>query len=376
MRVALVTPGFEPEVGGIEAYVRNLADQLADLGCHVDVLTQCPRGRAREWDRSAPGAGYRVLRFEDWTGTRRFRIAPGLWQHLQGHGREYDVIHVHNFHAFPALASALATDCPLVFTPYYHGIGHTPAAKVLHVPYDRLAKRIFARSSYILCVSGAEVDLVQHDYPVFASRVHRVGIGIDIEGIRQAAPFQRDRPVVLVIGRLEPHKHIGRAVEAFAACDTDADLVIVGTGQQQTEIGTLVDRLGIGSRVQMLGYVEDGEARRWQRTATVVMSLSSAESFGLGVAEAAVADARIVASDIPAHRDVAALAGGTFEFVPLGAPTAVVAEALHRSLAAPRGHQDDCVLPTWREVGERILDFYGRAEPTSRGRRGVGLIGR
>ena len=44
MRVALVSSGFAPEVGGVEAYVQELARSLIDLGCNVDVLTQCPRG--------------------------------------------------------------------------------------------------------------------------------------------------------------------------------------------------------------------------------------------------------------------------------------------------------------------------------------------
>jgi glycosyltransferase involved in cell wall biosynthesis len=275
------------------------------------------------------------------------------------------VIHVHNFHAFPALAAALATEAPLVFTPYYHGIGHTPAAKALHIPYDRVANRIFARSSYVLSVSGAEVDLLKRDYPAFGPRVHRVGIGIDTEGIRRAAPFQRDRPVVLVMGRLEAYKHVEGAVEAFALCDREADMVIVGRGPQHDQIVALVDQLGVGDRVEILGYVDDGDARRWQRTADVVMSLSSVESFGLGVAEGAVAGARIVASDIPAHRDVAEMAGGTFEFVPLGATPGAVAEVLGRALDVPHDPESDATLPSWREVGERVREFYEKAVATS-----------
>jgi hypothetical protein len=41
MRIALVTPGFTPEVGGIESYVQNLSVELNALGYAVDVLTQC-----------------------------------------------------------------------------------------------------------------------------------------------------------------------------------------------------------------------------------------------------------------------------------------------------------------------------------------------
>ena len=293
IRVALVTPKFPPEIGGIEAYVSNLAVELAALDHQVDVLTQCPRGCADTWAEFDASPGVRILRFPDWTGTRGFRVSPGLWRYLHRRGRDYDIIHAHNYGAFPALASALATDQRFVFTPHYHGIGHTTAAKLLHLPYDRLAKRIFLRALYILCVSDAEVDLWKQDFPDFSAHVHKVGIGVDVLGIQKAIPFERDRPLMLVMGRLEAYKHIERAIEAFAVSGADADMVIIGTGSQKEGIVGLVDKLGVASRVQMIDYVDDGDARRWQRTARVVMSLSAAEAFGLTVAEAAAAGARI-----------------------------------------------------------------------------------
>lgn len=366
MRIALVTPGFPPEVGGVEFYVQSLAIELNALGFAVDVLTQCPRGRAAEWTASEASSSIRVLRFGDWTGTRRFRIAPGLWHYLRKNGASYDVIHVHSFHAIPALAACQATDRPIVFTPYYHDMGHTLPAKLLHLLYDKLAKRIFTRSSYVLCVSDAEAKNVSRDYPASESRVHKVGAGIDIEGIRQALPFNLDRPVVLLIGRLELYKHIDRAIEAFALCDCDADMVIIGSGPERNHIISLINELGVGSRVRMLGYVDDAEARRWQKTATVVMSLSAVETFGLGVAEAAVAGARIVASDIPAHREVGAMAGNSFEFVAVGLNNKEVANVLRGALLAPRLLDADCTFPTWHDVGVRVSEYYQKAESASR----------
>jgi glycosyltransferase involved in cell wall biosynthesis len=365
MRIALVTPGYPPEVGGVEFYVQHLAVELNALGFTVDVLTQCPRGRASEWTASETSSEIRVLRFGDWTGTRRFRIAPGLWHYLRQSGDIYEVIHVHGFHGIPALMACQATDQPIVFTPHYHGVGHTLPARMLHLLYDKLATKIFTRSSYVLCVSDAEAKIVGRDYPESVSRIHKVGAGIDIEGIRQALPFEVDRPIVLIMGRLEAYKHIDRAVESFAACDCDADLVIIGSGPEKNHIMSLVEELGVVSRVQMLGYVDDAEARRWQRTASVVMSLSSFEAFGLALAESAVAGARVVASDIPAHRDVAAMAGDTFEFVDLDSKSTEVADVLRRALLAPRLSNTNYTFPTWRDVSVLVSEFYQKVEPAS-----------
>jgi glycosyltransferase involved in cell wall biosynthesis len=40
VKLALVTSGYPPEVGGVEQYVHQLARELGRLGHTVDVLTQ------------------------------------------------------------------------------------------------------------------------------------------------------------------------------------------------------------------------------------------------------------------------------------------------------------------------------------------------
>src|SRR5262249_22130951 len=63
--------------------------------------------------------------------------------------------------------------------------------------------------------------------------------------------------------------------------------------------------LRLAARVCFRGRVSDGELRRWQRTATSTLSMSAREAFGLVLLEAAVAGGRGVASDIPAHAELA-----------------------------------------------------------------------
>jgi glycosyltransferase involved in cell wall biosynthesis len=87
--------------------------------------------------------------------------------------------------------------------------------------------------------------------------------------------------------------------------NTDAQLVVCGTGPHRPALERLAGELGIASRVSFRGWVSQAELRRWQRTATVTLSLSEMECFGLVLLEAAVAGSRVVASDIPAHAELA-----------------------------------------------------------------------
>jgi glycosyltransferase involved in cell wall biosynthesis len=151
----------------------------------------------------------------------------------------------------------------------------------------------------------AESELLLRRYPFVESRLAIVPLGVDTLALRAAEPFETDRPVVLIAGRLEPYKRVDTAIRAFASMRNDAQLVVCGTGSHRPALELLVQTLGIAPRVSFRGEVSDGDLHRWQRTATSTLSLSAMEAFGLVLLEAAVAGSRVVASDIPAHAELA-----------------------------------------------------------------------
>jgi glycosyltransferase involved in cell wall biosynthesis len=313
MRISLVSPGFPPQLGGVEVVVGNLGDELCGHGHQVTVYAQRPRGS------SFPAShAYPVRRFADWSGSRQFPVAPGLARALWRDRGLFDVIHAHSFHAVPAMMAATVPNVPLVFTPHFHAVGHTRAASALHIAYDPLATLLFRRADKVTCVSVAESELLLRRYPSVEPRLSIIPLGVDTQALLAAEPFETDRPVVLIAGRLEPYKRVDTAIRAFAAMRTDAQLVVCGTGSHRPALERLTQELGIVGRVSFRGQVSDGELRRWQRTAASTLSLSAREAFGLVLLEAAVAGSRVVASDIPAHAELADRLGR------MDAPMAVV----------------------------------------------------
>jgi glycosyltransferase involved in cell wall biosynthesis len=296
MNISLVSPGFPPQLGGVEVVVGYLADELRGHGQTVTVYAQRPRGASFSTSRDYP-----VRRFADWGGFRQFPVAPGLARALWRDRAQFDVIHAHSFHAVPAMMAATVPEAPMVFTPHFHGVGHTRAASVLHIAYDPLATLLFRRADRVTCVSVAESELLLRRYPSVEPRLCVIPLGVDVQALLAAEPFETDRPIVLIAGRLEPYKRVDVALRAFASMHGDARLVICGTGSGQPALERLAQELGIGTRVCFRGPVSDGELRRWQRTATSTVSLSAREAFGLVLLEAAVAGSRVVASDIAAH---------------------------------------------------------------------------
>ena len=366
MRVGMVTSAFEPEIGGIESHVRHLSDALGRAGCDVEIITQCPHGKASSWGRAEQTTTARVLRFDDVTRTKEFRVSPSLWSYLRNEEGRYDIVHAHNFHAFPALAAATAGSGPLVFTPHFHATGHSAAAKLLHVPYRKAAGRIFRRTSTVICVSSAERHLFESVYPQYSDLVRVLGTGINGEEIVRSDPYDIDLPVVLTGGRLEGYKRVDLVVEAFAHIAQSAILAVAGGGPAEARIRARVDELGVADRVRLLGRVDSDVLRRWQRTARVVVSMSTREAFGLSLAEAAVAGCFIVASDIPAHREVSELAGDASGLVPVDANPSEVAAALLRGIEMPKRAAGQYGFPTWDAVAKETIEVYRSAAKTSR----------
>jgi glycosyltransferase involved in cell wall biosynthesis len=130
-----------------------------------------------------------------------------------------------------------------------------------------LAKRLLYRSAdAITAVSrGVADDLVDRlslepgqirvvYNPIIASELETLAA----EGLDEP-PFDEDKPIVLAAGRLVPAKGFDVLLDAFAEVSktSTANLVILGEGPQREPLRRQADRLGIGPRVHMPGFVKN-----------------------------------------------------------------------------------------------------------------------
>jgi glycosyltransferase involved in cell wall biosynthesis len=361
LHVALVGPNFPPQVGGVELVLDHLAQGLAALGCQVEVLVQRRHDDVEVDSVQTLETGVIVRWFASRTHSHRFPVAPSLADHLLRTSRRFDVIHGHSFHAAPGPLAAMLTQRPFVFSPYYHGEGHTPAARALHRMYGPVARRCFSRASVVVCNSHFEEGLVRADYQLGPEKVRVVYPGIDIEEIRAAAPYRLDVPVILMAGRIERYKQIDLAIRAMAVMGVPARLVVLGHGPDEASLRSLAAELGAEDRVVFLGRVSHADVRRWQKTAAVVLTLSRHEAFGLVLLEGIAAGAGAVASDILAHREVAALSSAVTEFVDVDATPAEVASKVTQQLGRRGQPVAKARFPTWTGLAEGCLEIYEEA---------------
>lgn len=357
MKIALVTPRFAPDIGGLETHVRELATRFANRGISVEVLTQTA-------DRSLPREDRRdnliIRRFPVVFRSDNYAVSWRLPLFIARNRRRYDLIHVHNYQALPALSGALlAGDRPVVFTPHYHGVGHSAFRSGLHRPYRLLGRRLFARSDQVICVSHAEASLVIRHFPAVAPKIEVIPNGVDTLELSTAEPFDGCGRVVLSVGRLESYKNVDTVIGAMSELDSSYGLRIVGEGPDEDRLRRQVTTSSLQSRVEFLKRVDRQSLCRWYRTASVYVNMSGREAFGISALEAIASGASVVLSDIPAHREILSAYGGDRGcLVRLPVNRARLAASI---AAAEHGHGDECappLPPSWDRVAQETTDLY------------------
>jgi len=361
-RVLIVSPRFPPAIGGVERHVQELAKGLARRGLAVDVATTDPTGTLPAVEEDG---GITIRRFGTVANDSVFFVSPDLTRWLWREVGRYDVVHAHSYHTPLALAATAAGrrhDIPVVLTPHYHGMGHSPFRALLHRPYRPLGARVVRGARAVICVSGAERSLVARDFGVYR-RTIVIPNGVDLERIRsESRPPKSRGPIILTVARLEPYKRVDSLVAATAYLPPDHRLVVVGDGPERIRLETLARERGVGERVEFTGQITDAALDGWLRAADVIVSLSIAEAFGLTLLEGAAGGARVVASDIAAHREVAGyLPTGAVSFVQVAATPQTVAEEIV-SAAARRLDPAEvaAALPSWDRMADLVLRVYLR----------------
>jgi len=311
--------------------------------------------------------GVLVRRFPTLRNDEVFFLSPQLGWWLMRNASRFALLHAHSYHtplAFQASLASMQSSTPFVVTPHYHGTGHSPFRRALHAPYRLGGGWLLRRARQVICVSNAEREMLHHHFgPSLATSVVPNGVEIDLLRTPKVGARRPDRQLVLAVGRLERYKQTERLVAAAPFLPPTYEVVVVGEGPARADLERVALETGGQGRLRLLGRVSHDELADLYGGAAVFVSLSQHESFGLTLLEAAVAGARIVASDIPAHREVAGyLPAGSVTFVDLACTPAELAQSVQRAAAAPLpAGERNWSLPTWDDAVEGALACYRAA---------------
>lgn len=358
MRIAMLTKGYPPELGGVESHVEAIATRLSEQGDEVTVLTHGTGDRVMQ---SVASSGVNVIRFPLSVSQRHFQTSKQLFRHVRQNAAEYDVIHSHNYHATPALAAQRVDSVPHVLTPHYHGRSESAVRSAILRGYRVAGNQMVSRCAQIICVSEAERGLFVSHFPAVADRVRVIPNGVH----RAEHTVESDWPSepringedLLSIGRLDTTKRVDRVIRLLPGLP-ERSLHVIGDGPARSQLTELAGQLAVANRVHLHGRVARAQLDYALEHAGVLVCLGKLEAYGLVLAEGLAAGTRVIGSDIPAHRDVVAEAGAEGTAV-LCDPDdeAALRDSLVTQFAAARPEPSD-KLSTWDDVTARTRETY------------------
>mgnify|MGYP003969917759 CR=1 FL=1 len=286
MKIAFVCPRYYPFIGGVETHVQSICEGLNDCGIKPTVLTTTPNDLL---PRSEEINNVSILRFKGYSPNNSYHFSFDLLKYLSTHSNTFDIIHTHSYASITSLfASHTKNQNKLVFTPHYHGKGHTKFRNLLHKPYKYFGKAIFHKSEKIISVSKHERSLLINDFSISPDKVVVIPNGIQLTDFTN---FENRRKKtsennILYVGRLEKYKNVDKIIATLPLLSDDVNLRIVGVGSEKANLYELARELKILGRVTFLNNVSRLELLEEYFFSDLFILLSSFEAYGITVAEA------------------------------------------------------------------------------------------
>jgi len=408
MRIAFLAYRGTMKSGGLGIYVTSLTQQLAELGCEIDLyvgppypdpmpwLRVIPIENGRFWDkkfepgyraflpRERPLSIFEPLTFWEYAVTRfgflpepfafSMRAARAVIGELRRGGR-YDLLHdvqtlgygllwlralgipaVSTIHHPLTIDRRFSLERDRSFLDYKGSLTFYPVRT-----QSRVARRIDA----MITSSEASVDELAGGFGVPRKHIHNVGNGVDLPapGVVREAPAP---PELLFLGRgSDPNKGLEHLLDALAQLPAEVRLRLFDDAPGKgTAVRAKLQELSLSDRIRFDGKVPREELEQGLREATALVVPSLFEGFGLPVVEALAAGTPVVASAAGALPEVIARAGvGTL--VPPANPTAL-ARGILAVLGNWKSEQRAAVAARsrieaefgWPQVAKRTVEVY------------------
>lgn len=296
MRILIVgLATFDEMAGGSARYLSGLADGLRRDGHSVQVRTAA--GHVSTVGFTERGLFGQLRR----AAARVVLVMPGtFWAVVAGRP---DVINSHfALDGLPAVLAAALVRRPVVVT--FHGPwaleavatgrrGRWPLSTTLRQLIERF---VYRRACRCLCLSDAFAELLAARYGVSRSRISVIPGGIDaarFAGLPAPSDARRglglpERYTMVSVRRLVPRMGLELAIDALARISPgiDAQLVIAGSGPEDSALEAYAAAQGMSDRVRFLGRLPDEDLPMLYAAGDVcVIPSRELEGFGYSALE-------------------------------------------------------------------------------------------
>ena len=311
MRILVLNYEFPPLGGGASPISYELTAEFVKAGHEVDVITMGFRDLPRLETINKNFRIHRVLCLRSkkeishpWEQLTYLLSAYFYCRRLLKQ-QSYDICYAHFIIPTGILARWLKKCFALPYIIMSHGsdvLDHNPRFKYLYPLLCQSWKRILVVAKSVVVPSESLKDKIfvaHHDLPPTKIKVIPYGIHLNNFISRTKEPY------LLLVTRLFINKGIQDFLAAIYPLKLDYWRVkIVGDGPYRPDLERLVKHYGLTDRVDFIGWLDRQNPRLKElySHASIFVSPSYFESFGLTVLEALASGAVPLVSDIPSYR--------------------------------------------------------------------------
>ncbi len=372
MKIIQTPARFYPFIGGVENYVYNLSQVLAELGQDVKVIcANEPGGRTSE-----SIGGVKVKRLRYICKIANTNITPGLPLALLG--EDFDIVHAHLPTPWSADWSAIAARArgkPLVLTYHNDIVGKGFEGRIAGL-YNFTGLQLLLKASSKIIITQPKYISSPNYLKSYKNKAQVVPIGVDINRFRPRGDDKegsKEGKVLFFLGlldRFHRYKGLDYLLEAMAAVKKqmpDVKLIVGGSGDLQGYYMDMAVRLGLSKNVDFLGHLSDEALPECYNRcdAFILPSVSSEqEGFGIVLLEAMASAKPVISTEIVGvAEDVKrSKAGSIVQPRDAGALARAILDVLgNEKEAGEMGRQGRRLVEekyTWKKVGREMLRIY------------------
>lgn len=316
MKILHIYKDYFPVLGGIENYVKVLAEAQAAAG-HQVIVAVCDPGRATNIENIHD---VKVIKSRRWATVASMPLS--LSHPLTIARLQPDVVHVHSPYPLGEISAWwFKAHTPLVITHHSDVVRQQGWLRL----YAPLLRGVLKHAQRIIATSPRYIDTSPWLAPLKAKCVV-VPLGVDQRRFAPPpTPFDGP-PTALFVGRLRYYKGLDTLLYALASLP-DVALNVVGTGPMHAEWETLANSLGLTGRVHFLGEIPDEDLPAQYHAAHffVLPANARAEAFGTVLLEAMASGLPCVSTEVGSGTSWVVQEGVTGWVVPPQDPAALAA---------------------------------------------------
>ena len=316
LRILMISPQFEPLLGGYERAAKRLSMGLASLAHEVEVVTE---RRNSQWPKREVIDGLPVTRL--WCVHRKglhvFSTILSLAYFLISRARHFDFFHAHQY-GWPTTVAVVVGG--LLGKPVVLKLTSTERLGIRSVVTSASMGWLhgWAHRKVDICVATSERAAAEAlSFGISGSRIRRIPNGLDTDRFRPIDAHARretrrglgltDEFLAIAVGRLDEVKNYEMMIDAwsrFAGSRDDVRLVIVGDGPCRSRLEAAVAESTAHGSITLVGRI--GDPLPWYHAADVYLLSSDLEGLSNSLMEALSTGTPMISTRVSGSEDVIA----------------------------------------------------------------------